>query len=308
MTTPTAKTLLAQADQLMRRSRSPEDLPVLTELVRDTTSPRDNFEPLVLDERIDDLPHDAGMIPLPEVEELDPRASYEVRTAFSPARPLAQPTPSFTQPTPSFTQPTPSFTQPTPSFTQPTPSFTQSTSSSTQPTPSSSLPSAPSPSPSPHPPQRPSSLSTSVAASWLDAPPMVARAGSAPQSAPASASSYVGTASSRAPIVATTESTSNEPATAFTRDQINAMLVKRLEQMQHSVYSQVMQQLELHATGQMKENLRAVLVPALSSLANDIATQVAEETSNQMQTVIANAVENEVARLREQLTKKRENR
>jgi hypothetical protein len=54
--------------------------------------------------------------------------------------------------------------------------------------------------------------------------------------------------------------------------------------------------------------LRAVLVPALSSLANDIATQVAEETSNQMQTVIANAVENEVARLREQLTKKRENR
>jgi uncharacterized protein YgbK (DUF1537 family) len=86
------------------------------------------------------------------------------------------------------------------------------------------------------------------------------------------------------------------------------MLVKRLEQMQHSVYSQVMQQLELHATGQMKENLRAVLVPALSSLANDIATQVAEETSNQMQTVIANAVENEVARLREQLTKKRENR
>jgi hypothetical protein len=294
MTTPTAKTLLAQADQLMRRSRSPEDLPVLTELVRDTTSPRDNFEPLVLDERIDDLPHDAGLIPLPEVEELDPRASYEVRTAFSPARPSAQPTPSFTQPAPSFTQPTPS--------------FTQSTSSSTQPTPSSSLPSAPSPSPSPHPPQRPSSLSTSVAASWLDAPPMVARAGSAPQSAPASASSYVGTASSRAPIVATTESTSNEPATAFTRDQINAMLVKRLEQMQHSVYSQVMQQLELHATGQMKENLRAVLVPALSSLANDIATQVAEETSNQMQTVIANAVENEVARLREQLTKKRENR
>ncbi|TAG03155.1 MAG: hypothetical protein EAZ30_11910 [Betaproteobacteria bacterium] len=219
MTTTTAKTLLAQADQLMRRPRPPEDLPVLTDLVRASTSPqrqplpsagaRRESAPPELDERVDEPTSHAGAIPLPEVEELSVQAFRDARSGFSnnPVRPPA----------------------------------------------------------------------------------------SAPTRTTPAAESAPSRASSDAPL-------------GVTREQLNAMLSKRLEQMQHSVYSQVMQQLELHANGRMKENLVSVLVPALSTLANDIATRVAEDTANQMQNVIADAVEKEVARLRDQLSQKRDNR
>jgi flagellar biosynthesis/type III secretory pathway protein FliH len=78
--------------------------------------------------------------------------------------------------------------------------------------------------------------------------------------------------------------------------------------MQHSVYSQVMQQLELHATGELKRMLRESLEPALTQVALDIAAQVADETAVQVQSIVANAVENEVARLREQIQTKRRER
>jgi flagellar biosynthesis/type III secretory pathway protein FliH len=95
---------------------------------------------------------------------------------------------------------------------------------------------------------------------------------------------------------------------AVTREQFDQAVLAKLEQMQHSVYSQVMQQLELHATGEMKQRLREALEPALMQVSRDIAQQVAEETSLQVQSIVANAVENEVARLREQIQNKRRDR
>jgi hypothetical protein len=92
---------------------------------------------------------------------------------------------------------------------------------------------------------------------------------------------------------------------AFTREQFDHAILAKLEQVQHSVYSQVMQQLELHATGEMKRRLREALEPALMQVSRDIAAQVAEETSLQVQEIVSNAVENEVARLREQIENKR---
>jgi hypothetical protein len=240
MTNTTAKTLLAQADQLMRRARPPEDLPVLTDLVRGPAkaSPpltKRPTQPPELDERVDDLANYAGAIALPQVEELDANASRDARADFASGASKATANPS-----------------------QSTRSQPASGSLSFSPT----APPAPAPSPQRLPPTP--AAATSAARPGADAP------------------------------------------LGVTREQLNALLSKRLEQMQHSVYSQVMQQLELHASGKMKENLVAVLVPALSTLANDIATRVAEDTANQMQEVIAEAVEKEVARLRDQLSQKRD--
>ncbi len=94
----------------------------------------------------------------------------------------------------------------------------------------------------------------------------------------------------------------------YTREQFDAAIHAKLEQVQHSVYSQVMQQLELHATGEMKRRLREALEPALTQVALDIAAQVSEETSIQVQSIVSSAVENEVARLREQIESKRRDR
>jgi hypothetical protein len=96
-----------------------------------------------------------------------------------------------------------------------------------------------------------------------------------------------------------------DPSGSYTREQFDAAVAAKLDQMAHSVYSQVMQQLELTATGQMKRKLREALEPALTQVALDIAAQVAEETSLQVQDVVSNAVEKEVARLREQIQNKR---
>jgi hypothetical protein len=94
-------------------------------------------------------------------------------------------------------------------------------------------------------------------------------------------------------------------ASANPRDQFNAMLLAKLEEMQHGVYSQVMQQLEIHASGSLKNHLRETLLPALTDIARDIAEQVADDTATQVREVVSKAVDSEIARLREQLTKRR---
>ena len=92
---------------------------------------------------------------------------------------------------------------------------------------------------------------------------------------------------------------------ANVREQFNAHLLAKLEELQHGVYSQVMQQLEIYASGSLKDHVRDMLMPALTDMARDIAQQVAEDTSTQVREVVSKAVETEIARLREQLTKRR---
>lgn len=94
-------------------------------------------------------------------------------------------------------------------------------------------------------------------------------------------------------------------AVAKVRDQFNAQLLTKLEELQHGVYSQVMQQLEIYAAGSLKEHVRDMLMPALTDIVRDIATQVAEDTSTQVREVVSKAVDSEIARLREQLSRRR---
>ncbi|TAG66689.1 MAG: hypothetical protein EAZ24_16035 [Burkholderiales bacterium] len=96
-----------------------------------------------------------------------------------------------------------------------------------------------------------------------------------------------------------------ERAATYTREQFDKAVATKLEELGHAVYSQVMQQLELHAAGELKRRLREALEPALMQVSLDIAAQVADETSNQIQSVVTIAVEAEVARLREQIQAKR---
>jgi hypothetical protein len=226
MTTPSAKDLLAQADEIMRRTRASADLPVLTELVTET--PRSKPASPRLDASVEGIPDLTELIETPakrdagdtlEVEEI----SFEEfkREALTERR---------------------------------DPSL---------------------------------GLDDSAAAMHEIFPSQIkASANTLQRSASALRSDGDNTAT-------------------YTKAQFDAAVAAKLEQMQHSVYSQVMQQLELHATGEMKRNLREALEPALTQVALDLAAQVAEETSIQMQQIISNAVEGEVARLREQILNKR---
>jgi hypothetical protein len=94
-------------------------------------------------------------------------------------------------------------------------------------------------------------------------------------------------------------------AIVLTRAQFDQRIADKLEELQHAVFSQAMQQLELHAAGSLKERLRDALLPALNQVAADIAQQVAEETAEQVKSVVAKAVEDEVRRLRERLAQRR---
>ena len=94
-------------------------------------------------------------------------------------------------------------------------------------------------------------------------------------------------------------------AVANVREQFNAQLMAKLEELHHSVFSQVMQQLELHAAGSLKAHIRDTLAPALIDMAREIAEQVAEDTSTQVRDVVSKAVDSEIVRLREQLSKRR---
>ncbi len=107
------------------------------------------------------------------------------------------------------------------------------------------------------------------------------------------------------PRATPSRSSDAERAAAYTREQFDKAVATKLEELGHAVYSQVMQQLELHAAGELKRRLREALEPALMQVSLDIAAQVADETSNQIQSVVTVAVEAEVARLREQIQAKR---
>lgn len=108
------------------------------------------------------------------------------------------------------------------------------------------------------------------------------------------------------PRILQARSNDAERATSVTRDQFDKAVATKLEQLGHAVYTQVMQQLELHATGELKRRLREALEPALMQVSLDIAAQVADETANQIQSVVTAAVDAEVARLREQIQAKRQ--
>jgi flagellar biosynthesis/type III secretory pathway protein FliH len=241
MTTPSAKDLLAQADELIRRTRVPADLPVLTELVSETSaSPTAQSarttRPPNTSASLHDIPNLTDMIEEPaarilgselEVEEI----SFDEfkREAINERR----------------------------------------------------------------------EPSLGLSAAKTASPAAVAAAGAAAAPMHEIFPSHI-----KASTTGTARNDGDNTA-SYTKEQFNAAVAAKLEQMQHSVYSQVMQQLELHATGEMKRNLREALEPPLTQVALDLAAQVAEETSMQMQQIIANAVENEVARLREQILSKR---
>jgi hypothetical protein len=219
MTTPSAKDLLAQADELIRRTRNPADLPVLTELVGD---PSQQKLATPVNPVIEVIPDLTDMVEAPasrsrgsalEVEEISfEEFKREVRNERR----------------------------------EPSLGFDDRTGA-------------------PH-----------------DIFPTAIKSSAAP-----------------------TPRAEGEAIASYTRDQFHAAVAAKLEQMQHSVYSQVMQQLELHATGEMKRKLREALEPALTQVALDLAAQVAEETAIQVQQIVANAVDDEVARLREQIQNKR---
>lgn len=89
------------------------------------------------------------------------------------------------------------------------------------------------------------------------------------------------------------------------REQFNEQLLAKLEELQHSVFSQVMQKLEIHAAGSLQTHLRQTLEPALIGIAHELAEQVAVDTATQVRQVVSDAVDAEIARLREQFGKKR---
>lgn len=251
MSTPTAKDLLAQADRLMRQ-RTPEELPVLTDLVIE------EIEITSLTDRISDA---------------TPRQTLP---AWAPA--LAQPAATAALPTGYWATP------PRVSVS------TDAHAGDTAPDGASALS---------NPMLAPLQAGSNSAASSnvpdvFGLPPRVTH--DAPPGL--QATSAVGI-----PNTAGTVSTTAAASTA--REQFNAQLVAKLEEMQHGVYSQVMQQLEIYASGALKVHLRDTLLPVLTDIARDIAHQVAEDTSNQVREVVSKAVDTEIARLREQLAAKR---
>ena len=103
----------------------------------------------------------------------------------------------------------------------------------------------------------------------------------------------------------TAEGPNTQTAMANVREKFNEQLLAKMEELQHSVFSQVMQKLEIHAAGSLKTHLRETLEPALIGIARDLAEQVAEDTATQVRQVVSDAVDAEIARLREQFAKKR---
>jgi hypothetical protein len=270
MSNLSAKELLAQADQLMRRTRPADDLPVLTELVRDT-----ELQPPMLEERIDneDAIFSFEDMALPEADALDLTEAMALLPALTPAAPAA---PVYVPPQVAPTPPISAYFAPS----QPTVAMSSWTASPIS-TPTGELATSAAVHSQTEPTFRDLSASTSIAS------PIITSSESSPTQ-----------------VLASTA----PPTALYSREQFDAMLVTKLEEIQHSVYSQVMQQLELHATGRMRENLRASLEPTLKLIVDEIAAQVVDETAIQMQSVISNSVDAEVARLREQLTKRRDHR
>jgi len=103
----------------------------------------------------------------------------------------------------------------------------------------------------------------------------------------------------------TTPPTAPQAAVPNVREQFNAQIVAKLEEVRHAVFNQAMQQLELHADGGLKHHLRESLTERLVPVVDDIVQSVIEETTQQVREVVARAVDAEIARLREQLSRKR---
>ena len=237
MSTPTAKDLLAQADRLMRQ-RTPEELPVLTDLVIE------EIELTSLSDRMDEV------IPT------------HSRPSWMPALPAAT------------------------KASAPTPVAPVATAPVSAPV-SVRAPVGAAPISVP----APAGIAPSAVAGSQPLAELFARRPSAPQD------SFAPAAPSSIPKAHTTA--------VNVRDQFNEQLLAKLEELQHSVFSQVMQKLELYAAGSLKTSLRETLEPALINIARDVAEQVAEDTSTQVRAVVSDAVDAEIARLREQLSKKR---
>ena len=237
MSSPTAKELLAQADRLMRQ-RTPEELPVLTDLVIE------EIEIPSISDRMDEV------IPT------------HARPSWMPASPIAKSAATAATSAPLIAPrvaPTPS----PPASAQPPP------------------PAAP-------------TLAAPVAALFERSPPLseLFASRSRPQHEAQSAQ-------------AMSEGPNTQTAMANVREKFNEQLLAKMEELQHSVFSQVMQKLEIHATGSLKTHLRQTLEPALIGIARDLAEQVAEDTATQVRQVVSDAVDAEIARLREQFAKKR---
>lgn len=233
MSSTSAKDLLAQADRLMRQ-RSPEELPVLTDLViEEIEVPSLEFH------------SSAGDL-------ADARARSAQEHAYA-APPASAPRPAPPAVAHEWQPPLPTLA---PSLAKP----------------------------AVRPPVAPAPSAPKMPADVLGVRPSMR-------------SDLPMTSISSSPITAT--------AVANVREQFNAQLTAKLEELQHSVFSQVMQQLELHAAGSLKTHIRETLTPALIEMANEIAEQVAEDTSSQVRDVVSKAVDSEIARLREQLARRR---
>ena len=240
MSSPTAKELLAQADRLMRQ-RTPEELPVLTDLVIE------EIEIPSISDRMDEV------IPT------------HARPSWMPASPIAKSAATAATSAPLMV-----------------PRVT--------PTPTPSPPAAAVQLPPPAAP----TLAAPVAALFERSPPLseLFASRSRPQHEAQSAQ-------------AMSEGPNTQTAMANVREKFNEQLLAKMEELQHSVFSQVMQKLEIHATGSLKTHLRQTLEPALIGIARDLAEQVAEDTATQVRQVVSDAVDAEIARLREQFAKKR---
>jgi len=256
MSTPTAKDLLAQADRMMRQ-RTPEELPVLTDLVVE------EIEVPGVGDSMDSL--------------IPTQSRHGVPLARPPAAaPGHTPAPATALPPVTARTPLPGASVANAAIAAGMPGAPARPAAATPPLRSSAAPQRPLPSVTPGVARgddlfgvRPRMAHDAPAPSPISSPP-------------------------------TTTASTNQ-----LRDQFNAQLLAKLEELQHSVFSQVMQQLELHAAGALKTHLRLTLEPALMDIARDIADQVAEDTSAQVREVVSKAVDSEIARLREQIARKR---
>ena len=249
MSAPTAKELLAQADRLMRH-RTPEELPVLTDLVIE------EIEIPSLSDRMDDV------IPTHS------RPSWMPAPVAAP--PIAKP--ASTPATPSATNAAASAPLVVPVAAAPSPrAFAQTT---------------PTPAALAQTPSTAAQLERSQPVSDLFAG----------RSRPQQEALSVGT---------TSDGRNTQPSVSSAREQFNEQLLAKMEELQHSVFSQVMQKLEISASGSLKAHLRQTLEPALIGIARDLAEQVAEDTATQVRQVVSDAVDAEIARLRAQFAKKR---
>ena len=235
MSPPTAKDLLAQADRLMRQ-RTPEELPVLTDLVIE------EIEIPSISDRTDEV------IPT------------HARPSWMPASPVAKS------------------------------AATAATGAASAPLTAPRVAPSPTPMPSPAAP----ALAAPVAALYERSPPLSELFAARPRPQHEAQSAQ-----------AMSEGPNTQTAMANVREKFNEQLLAKMEELQHSVFSQVMQKLEIHAAGSLKTHLRQTLEPALMGIARELAEQVAEDTATQVRQVVSDAVDAEIARLREQFAKKR---